>query len=317
MEANVLQKFPISGQFSRLTLISILSIAYAFVGSGCVSQSTYDQLMVEHQALTVERNALTSQNSELSNNLNNVAASRDSLSSKLDNINENLNATTEQLNSTRMELQNTTAELDENSKELSVKGQQLSRKNQLLANTIEELTRKEQLLLKSQEELQASAKYMEKTNQLYDDLVGDLKNELKTNEVKIKQLEGGLTLELTDDILFSSGSANLNKRGADVITKVSDKLVNNKYIIIVSGFTDNIPIRGTLVNKFPTNWELAAARASGVVRLLEKNGVPSDQLRAVSYGPNKPISTNDTDEGRSLNRRIEIQLKPIKKGKNT
>jgi chemotaxis protein MotB len=312
METNVLQQFPISARLSQLVVFSTLAVMISLFSSGCVSQSKYDQLLTEHQALRIERDTLNSKNTELSNSLTDVSATRDSLNEKLNKINSNLDSTTEQLKSTRDKLQSASQELNLSSQELSEKGQQLSRKNQLLANTIDELTRKEQLLVKSQEELQASAKYMQTTNKLYDDLVGELKNELETNEVKIKQLEGGISLNLSDNILFSSGSATLNKRGADVIKKVSERLQSDKYVVIVSGFTDNIPIRGSLVKKFPTNWELAAARAASVVRLLEKSGVSSSKLRAVSYGANKPIGSNDTDEGRSLNRRIEIQLKPVK-----
>ena len=309
----MLQNFPRSTQFSRSTLLIMLSIT--LLGSGCVSQSKYDQLLSEHQALIIERDQLNSNNTALTSNLSDVTANRDSLNEKLANINSNLASTTEQLTATQSELEAASSELNNSNQKLSQRGDQLSRKNQLLANTIDELTRKEELLLKSQKELEASAKYMQRTNTLYDDLVGELKTELQSNEIKIKQLEDGLSLNLTDDILFSSGSATLNKRGVEVIKKVSAQLASNKYMVIVSGFTDNIPIRGTLASKFPSNWELAASRAASVVKLLEKTGVSSNNLRAVSYGENKPVASNDSDEGRSQNRRIEIQLKPIKNNK--
>ena len=79
----------------------------------------------------------------------------------------------------------------------------------------------------------------------------------------------------------------------------------------MAGFTDNIPIRGSLTKKFPTNWELAGARAASVVRLLEKEGVDKLKLTAVSYGENQPVASNDTPEGRSQNRRIEIRMRPV------
>ncbi|MFV2057943.1 MAG: OmpA family protein [Thiohalomonadales bacterium] len=308
-------KFTNSAQISQITLLTLLSIT--LIGSGCVSQSKYDQLLGEHDALIIERDQLNSKNSKLTSNLSDVTTNRDSLNDKLDNINSDLATTTKQLDTTRAELNTASSELNTSNQQLSQRGKQLTRKNQLLANTIEELTFKEEQLRKSQKELEASATYMERTNKLYDDLVGELKDELQSNEVKIKQLEDGLSLNLSDDILFSSGSAKLNKRGAEVIKKVSERLTNNKYVVIVAGYTDNLPIHGTLIKKFPSNWELAAARAASVVRLLEKHGVNSSKLRAVSYGENRPVAPNDSNEGRSLNRRIEIQLKAVKKKKST
>ena len=99
--------------------------------------------------------------------------------------------------------------------------------------------------------------------------------------------------------------------GKKVIIKVSEKLKDIPHQVIVAGFTDNIPIRGGLTKKFPTNWELAGARAASVVRLLEKQGIDNGKLTAVSYGENQPVASNDSADGRSQNRRIEIRLKPV------
>ena len=77
------------------------------------------------------------------------------------------------------------------------------------------------------------------------------------------------------------------------------------------GFTDNVPIRGNLAKRYPTNWELAGARAASVVRLLESTGIDSTKLIASSYGDNFPVASNDTEEGRAQNRRIEIRLRPL------
>jgi chemotaxis protein MotB len=152
---------------------------------------------------------------------------------------------------------------------------------------------------------------MKKTDKLYDDLVQQLSSELDAKTIKIQEMKDGVNVNLSEDILFSSGSAALNKSGQEVIIKVSEKLKDIPHQVIVAGFTDNIPIRGSLTQKYPTNWELAGARAASVVRLLEKQGVDSDKLTAVSYGENEPVASNETAEGRSQNRRIEIRLRPV------
>jgi chemotaxis protein MotB len=76
----------------------------------------------------------------------------------------------------------------------------------------------------------------------------------------------------------------------------------------VQGHTDNVPIHS---ERYPTNWELAGARASRVVRLLEENGVDPGRLWAVSHGEYAPVAPNDSNAGRAKNRRIEITLKPV------
>jgi chemotaxis protein MotB len=80
--------------------------------------------------------------------------------------------------------------------------------------------------------------------------------------------------------------------------------------VLVQGHTDDVAIRGALAQRFPTNWELAAARAARVVRALEAGGVDPARLAAVSLGEHHPVVPNDTPEGRAENRRIEIRLIP-------
>ncbi len=90
---------------------------------------------------------------------------------------------------------------------------------------------------------------------------------------------------------------------ADVLKKLTDKQ------ILIQGHTDNVPIGGVLKEKYPTNWELSVDRATHVVRFLqEKGGVPPEMLVAAGYGPYRPVASNESDDGRSQNRRIEIVL---------
>lgn len=144
----------------------------------------------------------------------------------------------------------------------------------------------------------------------YDLLVSDLESEVSSGQIEIERLREGLRLNVSDDVLFASGSAELDQIGREVLEKVAGQLVRLNDFIEVRGHTDNRAIRGSLAKRFPTNWELAAARAARVVRLLEERGVPGDRLAVVSLGPNDPIAPNDSAENRASNRRIEIRLEP-------
>jgi len=80
--------------------------------------------------------------------------------------------------------------------------------------------------------------------------------------------------------------------------------------IRIEGHTDDVQIAGLLAKRYPTNWELSAARAINVARHLQDQGIDPGQLSAVAYGEWKPVATNDTAEGKAKNRRIEIILVP-------
>jgi len=95
------------------------------------------------------------------------------------------------------------------------------------------------------------------------------------------------------------------KQVSDILKKVTDKQIR------IEGHTDNVPIGVKLRGRFPTNWELSTARATSVVRyLIEDGGVDRANLLAVGYADTRPLVANDTEEGRTANRRIEIALYP-------
>ena len=152
---------------------------------------------------------------------------------------------------------------------------------------------------------------VQESHQMYEDLVSHLEGEIAANQLMIEEMKSGVTLNLPEAVLFSSGAADLSGTGRHMLMKVAEKLENVPFQTLVGGFTDNVPIGGQLAERFPTNWELGAARAARVVRILEEGGVPGQRLRVVSFGQNEPMASNDTPEGRAQNRRIEIRLRPI------
>lgn len=146
----------------------------------------------------------------------------------------------------------------------------------------------------------------------YEDLASSLRSEIAQGNVKIKQVRDRLTINVVDRILFDSGSTKVKPAGLKVLKQVGDvlKTVTDKQIRI-EGHTDNVPIGVGLKDRFPTNWELSTARATSVVRyLIDEGGVASDSLSAAGFADTKPVASNEAEEGRSQNRRIEIALYP-------
>jgi chemotaxis protein MotB len=164
---------------------------------------------------------------------------------------------------------------------------------------------------RKQAELQRQKAEADRLKSTYEGLMSNLKNELASGQIEIRQLRDGLSVDVAQEILFASGSAELDRSGQEVLTRVSGELKKTPYEILVGGHTDNVPIGPGLVDRYPSNWELAAARASSVVRLFEGAGIDAKRLRAVSFGEHHARAGNETPEGRQRNRRIEIRLRPV------
>jgi chemotaxis protein MotB len=183
-----------------------------------------------------------------------------------------------------------------------------------LARSKAELEQQLRALEETQRELsgQLAAKDAQLSNVqgTYDALVKDLKSELASGQVQIEQLRDGIRVQLAQEILFPSGSAELDAKGAEVLAKVAKQMAASAHRIEVEGHTDDVPISGGLAQRYPTNWELAAARAARVVRLFQEQGIEGPRLRAVSRSEYQPVAQNDSDANREKNRRIEVRLLP-------
>jgi chemotaxis protein MotB len=136
--------------------------------------------------------------------------------------------------------------------------------------------------------------------------------EVKSRKVKITEDERGVIISLVTDAFFESGSPNLTPEGEATIAKIGRFLRDPMFAtnnIRVEGHTDNtqIPPGSRLRVLYPTNWELSSARATKVVRVLnEEYGITGRNLQAIGYGEYQPVESNDIEEGRAYNRRIEI-----------
>jgi chemotaxis protein MotB len=151
----------------------------------------------------------------------------------------------------------------------------------------------------------------EEASKTYTAMIEKMKSEIEDGQVTITELQGRLTVNMVDAILFDSGKADIKPEGRQLLQKVAEVIgqVEDKAIR-VEGHTDNVKIGGALARAFPSNWELSAARAINVARYLQRLGVDPALLSAAAFGEYRPVSENDTTEGRAKNRRIEIVLVP-------
>ena len=168
----------------------------------------------------------------------------------------------------------------------------------------------ESLRQELEKEIAVTEKELQRISDTYAALVEDLNEEIADGMVEIEQIKGRLQLTLAEEIFFDSGRAVLKEEGEDVLKRIGVILneIPEKNIRI-EGHTDNVRIGKSLREKYPTNWELGAARAVIVVRYLEEElGVDPLRLSAVSYAQYRPVESNKTKVGRAKNRRIAIML---------
>ncbi len=131
---------------------------------------------------------------------------------------------------------------------------------------------------------------------------------MESGKLKIKIVNNKMLVEMASAILFDSGKAKLSDEGMEALTEVAQILATIKdRNFQVAGHTDNIPIKN---RKFKSNWDLSSARAVAVVKHLIANGVAAENVSAAGYAETQPAASNDTEEGRAQNRRIEIVLQP-------
>jgi chemotaxis protein MotB len=143
-------------------------------------------------------------------------------------------------------------------------------------------------------------------------LEDEMRSNLESKDVTISKLQGKLTVNILDRIMFDSGEAEVKTDGQAVLLKIAAFLAQHPELKIhVIGHTDNVPIRGNARSRFATNWELSTARALAAVRFLtEHAGVDPRRVGAVGYGEFRPVADNATPEGRARNRRIAITILP-------
>lgn len=189
-------------------------------------------------------------------------------------------------------------------------------KNQEVANLQQEKTSLQQQIAALEEQkttLEEQKTTLQTSSQehqaQYDALVQKLSTEVEQGQLKVRQYQNMLSVDVAEQIFFDSGRAALKGSGKAVLKKVGEALKSYEdKIIRVAGYTDNVPIAKSMQNVYPTNWELSVARATNVVRYLQEVGVSPERMVASGRGEYAPVASNDTAEGRQKNRRIEIML---------
>ncbi|MDE6177480.1 MAG: OmpA family protein [Paramuribaculum sp.] len=264
----------------------IISLAAAAVVmlSGCVSNKKYAALQADHDALKQQYHQSQVDLAESRTN----AKSLDALLAEARRNNEDLK-------------------------------RQYAELQKSLNNSINQNTQGNINISKLVDEINASNRYIKqlvdaksKSDSLNMVLTNNLTRSLSREELKevdVKVLKGVVYISLADNMLFKSGSYEVNDRAMQTLSKIAKIIKDyNDYDVLVEGNTDNVPIKRTNIRN---NWDLSALRASSVVQVLQNDfGVNPSRLSAAGRGEYNPLSDNDSELGRQRNRRTEIIITP-------
>lgn len=268
------------------------------------------QLADDNTALTEQKNALDLQSKDLQGQLDKLKAERDKLASdysatktSLDNLKSSYSAleknSNDALDANMKKNRELLAELEAKGKALAAEQNRL---NQLKADLQERSQRVDELegIMAAQE---ANLKKLKET-------LSKALNSFEGKGLTVEQKNGKVYVSMENKLLFNSGSWTVGTEGKKAVSEVAKILaVNPDISVLIEGHTDNVPYASS--GQIENNWDLSTKRATAIVNIIRENkGVDPKNLTAAGRGEYAPVATNDSAEGKSKNRRIEIILTP-------
>ena len=301
----------------------LLGLSFVMLSS-CVSKKIYNDLEKKYSDLQAEKSQTDAENAELSQQKNQLELDRNALQSELERLKKELSSLESEFKTSNNNLTNLKAAYNALEQESNTSIKANSEKNREL---LAQLEAKEKALQAEQERLEKLKKDLQQRSQRVNELeslIASNDNNLKSLRDKLSKalysFEGkGLTVEQRDGkvyvsmenkLLFASGSWLVGAEGRTAVVEVGKILAENPDIsVLIEGHTDNVPYKGQ--GQLEDNWDLSTKRATSIVRILRENkNINPLSLTAAGRSEFAPISGNETSEGKSKNRRIEIILTP-------
>lgn len=308
----------------------IRKIAFAVVvlslTTSCVSKKIYQDLESKYADVKKERNALADENEALTNNKNQLELERNNLQTELDKTKADRDKLANDYAASQKKLETLKASydaLEKNSNDALSSNMQQNR--ELLA----ELDAKQKALAAEQErlnklksDLETSSTRLAELEKLIADKEATMHKLKETLSKALNSFEGkGLTVEnrngkvyvsMENKLLFESGSWTVGSEGKKAVKTLGNVLADNPDIsVLIEGHTDDDKIVGNIGGGIENNWDLSTKRATAIVNILAENKkIDKKNLTAAGRSEFAPLATNDTNEGKAKNRRIEIILTP-------
>jgi len=308
----------------KIGMLSIAILPLMFL-SACVSSSKFEEALAEKDAI---RESLEGAQNEIGRNKEKIEKTEQELAAariqnaraqeEIDRNQQRLKITEQELKEARMQNALAQEEISRNQQQLKITEQELAAAKAQAAeiqNELLKLEERKRALQKSLSESQAQMATLsnieaetKRRNEIYAQFVNRLQTMIDGGQLTVSIEQGRIVINLPNNVLFNSGSANLNAEGKEALGQIAAVLSQfSDRRFQIEGHTDNKPIKSA---RFPSNWELSTSRALTVVHLLTAMDVAPENISAAGFGEFRPRADNETEEGRQLNRRIEIIMLP-------
>lgn len=264
--------------------VIFMAIAVSLITTGCASKKDLENCQTENKSLT---ESLQTAREDLAAKNARVASLEEQLAAQKQMLAEQKRAYA----ALQQSLDKSLTNASQNNVSIEKLVDQINESNQYIRHLVEVKSKSDSL-------------NMVLTNNLTRSLS---KEELK--EVDVQVLKGVVYISLADNMLYKSGSYEINSRAAETLSKIAKIIKDYKdYDVLIEGNTDNVPIKKTNIRN---NWDLSTLRASSVVQALQNDyGVDPKRLTAGGRGEYNPVASNDTEVGKQRNRRTQIIITP-------
>ena len=308
-------------RFSTLTI----AIFPLILLSACVSSGKHDATLAEmdtmRQSLGSAQEEINRNQQQIERTVQELDAAKTQNAMAQEEINRNqqqIERTVQELDAANMQNAMAQEEINRNQQQIKKTEQKLKSARMQVVTTTNELMKLEARKQDLQEELSESQTQMatlrsienetKRRNQIYEKFVNRLKTMIDGGPLTVSIEQGRIVINIPNNVPFKSGSANLNPEGEEALTQIASVLSQfSDRRFQIEGHTDDKPIKSA---RFPSNWELSTSRALTVVHLLTDMDVVPENISAAGFGEFRPRADNETEEGRQLNRRIEIIMLP-------
>lgn len=264
---------------------NLIAIAIAMLCvTGCVSTKKFNSLQAKYNSLYQTNSDLTRQGEECKSNLDRATV-------QVKGLQEQIAAEQDHVKALQSALDKCLTSSSQGNVNISKLVDEINSSNKYIQELIASKNKSDSL-------------NMVLTNNLTRSLSKD-----EMQDVDVKVLKGVVYISLSDNMLYRSGSYEISDKAGSTLSKIAKIITDYKdYDVLVEGNTDNVPIAKPNIRN---NWDLSALRASSVVQALQNNfGVDPKRLTAGGRGEYNPVTTNDTPDGRTRNRRTEIIITP-------
>lgn len=289
---------------SRLSLVRVAMLAAPLACASCVRVESYDEAIYNMQTARAEAAQRGAQAAQLGAEVARINA-------ELARLKSELAARDAKLAEINVARANDAKKIDD----LVALNNELSQRLKAVGQSVDALSGERGNLAKALAETKARLDEMRRQQAAaearaaqFRELTAKLKKLVDAGQLKVAIRGGRMLIELPNDVLFDSGKTDLKETGRHALAEIAavlKTLADRRFQ--VGGHTDNVKIQ---TPRFPSNWELSTARSVEVVKLLVESGMDARNLSAAGYGEFAPVASNETNDGRAKNRRIEIALVP-------